>query len=497
MFEFKVACRYLLPKKRSLSTALISIVSTLVISLVIWLVILFLSITSGIEGNWLKKLTSLHAPIRIVPTEHYYQSYYYQIDRLSAASDYRFKTLEQKLDSPSSDPYDPEMDPEIPAYIPAPERTGNTLLDPTKQLFSILENLQSHYLDFRYQDFEFSSALLRLYTKDAKKEPTCLSQVSYLLSLADKNPHLASLLIPGYKPEIVNEKGHLHLEEKEGITPILLAKYFQEQGVEVGTKGTLGFLAPSLSTPQEQRIFIKVVGFYDPGLLPTGNKCILLPKKTCRSLSVPMPGSFSEEAPTNGIFVWTKHLSEAKDFKNLLQEKLREENISSFWKIEHFEEFSFSKDLLQQFQSDRLLFLLIASIILVVATSNIISLLTLLVNDKKKEIAILRAMGASFFKIAAIFALAGFTIGILSCILGTLLAIWTLAHLDQLVLLLSTLQGHSAFNPAFFGGSLPSELSYSALWFIFLITPLLCILAGLIPAIKATRSSVSSVLRSE
>ena len=60
--------------------------SVFVISLVVWLVLVFLSITSGIEKNWLSKLTSLHAPIRISPTEEYYQSYYYNIDSISSKS---------------------------------------------------------------------------------------------------------------------------------------------------------------------------------------------------------------------------------------------------------------------------------------------------------------------------------------------------------------------------------------------------------------------------
>ena len=42
------------------------------------------------------------------------------------------------------------------------------------------------------------------------------------------------------------------------------------------------------------------------------------------------------------------------------------------------------------------------SLILIVACCNIISLLVLLVNDKKKEIGILQSMGASSMSIAAI-----------------------------------------------------------------------------------------------
>ena len=86
MFELRIALKYLLPKRKSLSTALVSLMSVAVISLVVWLVLVFLSVTAGIEKTWLSKLTSLYAPLRISPTENYYRSYFYQIDGLAASA---------------------------------------------------------------------------------------------------------------------------------------------------------------------------------------------------------------------------------------------------------------------------------------------------------------------------------------------------------------------------------------------------------------------------
>ena len=88
MFEFSVALKYLIPRKKQLSVSLIALLSVLVISLVVWLVLVFLSVTEGIERGWLQKLTTLNAPLRITPTQRYYSSYYYQIDSVSADSHY-------------------------------------------------------------------------------------------------------------------------------------------------------------------------------------------------------------------------------------------------------------------------------------------------------------------------------------------------------------------------------------------------------------------------
>jgi lipoprotein-releasing system permease protein len=119
------------------------------------------------------------------------------------------------------------------------------------------------------------------------------------------------------------------------------------------------------------------------------------------------------------------------------------------------------------------------------------------VNDKKREIAILQSMGASFKSIAVIFALCGTLMGLLSCLFGGLFALFTLRNLSSLVSFLSSIQGRSAFNPAFFGQSLPNSLSLDALLFVLLATPLLSLIAGLIPAIKASKIRPSQVLRSE
>ena len=113
MFEPYIALKYLLPKRKSLSSSIISILSLFVISLVIWLILVFLSVTMGIEKNWITKLTSLNAPLRITPTHNYYDSHYYKIDSISSESNYTIKNLKEKSLSFLSNPYDKNMDIEI------------------------------------------------------------------------------------------------------------------------------------------------------------------------------------------------------------------------------------------------------------------------------------------------------------------------------------------------------------------------------------------------
>lgn len=496
MFELQVALKYLIPRKKSLSTALISGLSIFVISLVIWLVLVFLSVLSGIEKNWLYKLTALHAPIRLSPTENYYNSYYYQIDSIASASNYTLKTIGEKAANRLTDPYAEQVDAEVPFFWAKPDLLNQReLKDPVKLAMQELSSL-----DLTYQDYEIGGALLRLALHSSTGATSYLSQMSYLLSISDQNPQFSSLLLPS-DPKNASSAfftdGQLHLPNLKSEMPIFLPKSYKENGASIGSIGTLNYIAPSAGSSQEQKIAVRVVGFYDPGILAVGSKCILVPSEVTRAIATSTQTFSPDGTPTNGIFVWIKDLKDAKAIQAQIIKNFEKAGIGAYWKVATFEEFEFSKDLLIQFQSDRTLFLLIASIILIVACSNIISLLVLLVNDKKREIAILQSMGASFKSIAAIFGICGASMGILSCLFGFLGALITLRHLDHLVNILSAIQGRAAFNPAFFGQSLPNQLSWEAVCFVLIATPLLCLAAGLIPALKASRVRPASALRSE
>jgi lipoprotein-releasing system permease protein len=494
LFELQLALKYLIPQRKALSTALISLLSVLVISLVIWLVLVFLSVTNGMEKNWLQKLTSLHAPIRITPTPAYYNSYYYQIDSLSAASNYSLKTIGEKNDAATSDPYAEETDIEVPPYWARPDCSlDGTLRDPVKAAYRELTRLQETVPGLAFQDYEMSGALLRIGISNGSS----LSQMTYLLSMPEKNPNLSSLFMD---PPIELSPKSMRLGGPLGQTqdfPVYLPKSYQENGVVAGDRGTLSFSAPTAASYQEQRIWVVVAGFYDPGILAIGNKCVLVSSIITRSIAAANQTISPDGTPTNGIFVWMSDLKKAHEIASLIRDRFSLAGIGSYWDVSTYENFEFAKDLIAQFQSDRTLLLLIASIILVVACSNIISLLVLLVNDKKKEIAILLSMGASFGSIASIFAICGVVMGALGCLFGSLAALFTLHHLDHLVAILSTLQGRSAFNPAFFGQSLPNQLSFEAFVFVLIATPLLSLAAGLIPALKASWIRPSSTLRSE
>lgn len=478
VYELKLALHYLIPKRKAFSVALLSLVSLLVTALVFWLVLVFLSITHGIEQTWLKKLTSLHAPIRIHPTPAYYNSYYYKIDRVASASHYSPKTLGEKKEAVSPNPFNIEIDPELPSSWPAFE--GRDLV---KELFSTLGSIPG----LAYEDYEMSGALLRLglTPSDSDGVGTHLSQMSYLLSFSFINPHLPSLLVDGtiFPPP-----------ENSPLQGIYLPKGYQDQGVALGAKGSLNYITQTAGSQMEQQIPVQVLGFYDPGLLPLGNKSILVSKEVTQTLLAATETFSPDGTPMNGVFVWIQDLKKAGEIKQEIEAKLEKGGLSSYFAVTTYEEFPFAKDFLQQLQSDRLLLFIIASIILIVACCNVLSFSVLLVNDKKREIATLRAIGASKKSILAIFSVCGALIGLLSTTLGTVAAWATLHSLPYLFSLFGKMGGPKGLHPLLLSSSSP--LSGETVLILGSVTLLLSTLAGLVPALKIARAAPAASLRS-
>ncbi|MCH9612573.1 MAG: hypothetical protein S4CHLAM102_10640 [Chlamydiia bacterium] len=686
MFEFSLLKKYLIPKRKQLTVSLIATMSIIVISLVVWLLLLFLSITEGIEKNWLKKLTSLNAPIRISPTEAYYNSYYYQSDRFSSEAGYVAKNIREKLHAELTDPYDPEHDEELPPYVPARQNGNNGKpLDLVKEAFASIDGLKKNHPRLQASDYEITGSLLRLrmLRPEMGDQQSFLTQVSYLCTFFENIPTLKPMILPPsaddinhllylsnlsskdglsdsptvqYAPDglskrakifnncsitsfvpratrftlpmrtlpqqrnfhaavhfsqgqvdhliVMSEKGQkvpegyheglftrgeqegrisagghaysvplslgisfdhplefraqnqpgpdMRIDGKamvqghainhqfdmsqvrltkvdptrvfdrapaqeplwtyfvEGNEPsntipmvnvgehgIVVSKHFRDQGVRLGDRGYLAYSASTTSNVQEQRVPVVITGFYDPGIMSIGARYILLPNELVSDISQATNAMSMDPLMSNGIGVWLDDLDQTREVAAKLNAEFEKRGIAPYWKVTTFYEYDFAKDLLQQFQSDKYLFTLIGMIILTIACTNIISLLLLLVNDKRREIGILQSMGASTRSLAMTFGLCGMTLGLVSCILGAIAAIMTLTNIDSLVQLLSFMQGHDAFNQLFYGSSLPKTLSHKSLIITLIATPIISLIAGLIPAVKACRMTPSKVLRSE
>lgn len=509
MFELSVALKYLIPRWRQLSVTIISLISVTVIALVVWLIVVFFSVTYGLEKTWVQKLIALTAPVRITPTEKYYNSYYYNVDSVSDSSDYTLKSIREKLNSPVTNPYNPEIDEEIPHDWVTPDiNADGTLKDPVKQAFRAIDGIRG----IKATDFEMTISNLRL--RLLRKQPglegqysqSFITQMTYLGSYDSHNKSLPKTILPPSQEDMENivamelpkqpfQKGSSLPSLQEFGDGILLPKNFKEVGVRIGDRGHLTYYTPTPSTVQEQRVPVFVAGFYDPGIFPMGGKFVIANPEV--TTIIRSSHHSNDNLLSNGINIRFDDTERADNVKEALLKAFKEEGIDNYWHIETFREFEFTKDLLQQLRSEKNLFSLISMVIIIVACSNIISMLIILVNDKKLEIGILRSMGATSRSIATIFGFCGFVMGVLGSLLGTVAAVITLHNLESLVNLISRLQGFDAFNPVFYGETLPNEVSFETLAFVIITTAVISVIAGIVPAVKASLLRPSTILRSE
>ncbi|AHG79090.1 Lipoprotein-releasing system transmembrane protein lolC [Mannheimia varigena USDA-ARS-USMARC-1388] len=128
---------------------------------------------------------------------------------------------------------------------------------------------------------------------------------------------------------------------------------------------------------------------------------------------------------------------------------------------------------------------LLISLIIVVAISNIVTSLSLMVVDKQGEIAILQTQGLTKKQVMQIFVFQGAIVGVIGSLIGGVLGVLITNHLDQIILLI---------NPAI---HLPSLISGSQIAVIVAVSILLSLLCTLYPAYRASKIEPAQALRYE
>jgi lipoprotein-releasing system permease protein len=141
---------------------------------------------------------------------------------------------------------------------------------------------------------------------------------------------------------------------------------------------------------------------------------------------------------------------------------------------------------------------LILTLIILVAAFNIISSMIMLVNDKNKNIALLRTLGMTKFGVMRIFLICGSSIGVVGTFLGLAIGVLFSANINGIKRWLESATDTSLFNPAiYFLSTLPSKVFVSDVVLITSMALILSFLATLYPAYKASKANPAELLRYE
>ena len=126
---------------------------------------------------------------------------------------------------------------------------------------------------------------------------------------------------------------------------------------------------------------------------------------------------------------------------------------------------------------------LLRGIALVVAVIGITLNLTVLVKERDRELAILRAVGTSIWQIAGLVLVEAFLLAALSVGIGIVAGCALAFVLTEVI------------NKTFFGWTIPLQIPWEQLGLIPLVLLPIALLAGLAPAIQAGRTSIVEAIR--
>ena len=152
--------------------------------------------------------------------------------------------------------------------------------------------------------------------------------------------------------------------------------------------------------------------------------------------------------------------------------------------------------LFQAMRMEKVIVSLLLSVIIAVAAFNIVASLVLMVSDKRKDIAVIRTLGATSGTVMKIFVVQGLAVGSLGILAGTLLGCLLAYFVGDIVAGLEALSGSYIFDPSIYLiSALPSEIIVSDVAMVVGGALVISFLATLYPAWRAGKVLPAEALR--
>ncbi|NNC48157.1 MAG: lipoprotein-releasing ABC transporter permease subunit [Sphingomonas sp.] len=180
-----------------------------------------------------------------------------------------------------------------------------------------------------------------------------------------------------------------------------------------------------------------------------------------------------------------------QDVVNALQPSVQGKGIIVDWR-------QMNTALFEALEIERIVMFVVLCIIILVAAFNIASSLIMLVRAKRRDIAILRTMGASRAGMSRIFMTVGVSIGLVGIVIGAILAAIFLFFRQSVVDAIQAVSGAELWDPSVrFLSELPSRTDPFEVAAIIIVTLVMVFLFTLFPSRKAAATDPVEVLRYE
>jgi lipoprotein-releasing system permease protein len=190
------------------------------------------------------------------------------------------------------------------------------------------------------------------------------------------------------------------------------------------------------------------------------------------------------------VYVWTPNPFMVETYLHKLKLKYPYLNIFSWKQLE--------QQVMEMLSLQKIILIFLLTFIVLVSSVCILCTMITIVAQKRCEIGIMKALGASNGMLIKIFALQGGIIGGVGTLLGVLLGLIILFFRNDIVSIASSLAGRNLWNPEFyFFTKLPAIISPTETAFICIVAICLSVVGALLPAMVGARIEPAKAMRSE
>jgi lipoprotein-releasing system permease protein len=243
-----------------------------------------------------------------------------------------------------------------------------------------------------------------------------------------------------------------------------------------------GAVTPMGTTPRIKAY--KVAAVFEIGMSDYDSGIVFMPLPEAQLY-------FNRTGDVTAIEVYTTNADRIDNFRKLVSDSAGRSIFMIDWRQRNATFFN-------ALQVERNVMFLILTLIILVAALNIISMLHMLVNAKRKDIAIMRTMGTSQGAVMRVFVITGASIGVVGTLAGFLLGLLICLNVESIRQFLSWLTATELFSPElYFLSRLPAQMDTGETVAVVIMALTLSLLATLYPSWRAARLDPVEALRYE
>jgi lipoprotein-releasing system permease protein len=243
-----------------------------------------------------------------------------------------------------------------------------------------------------------------------------------------------------------------------------------------------GTITPMGMMPQMKRF--RVAGIFYSGMYEFDNTFAYISIESAQKF-------FDMNSRVTGIEIKIDDVYRVKEIGKEIRHRLG----FPFWTKDWME---MNRNLFSALRMEKIAMFIILILIVLVAAFNIISTLIMVVMEKTRDIAILKAMGAPSKGILKIFVIEGLVIGVVGTLLGVILGLAIAFNLEKVSGFVEKLFGFK-FLPSdvYYIDKLPSQVNLLDVGLIAITAILISLLATLYPSWRASKLDPAEALRYE